>query len=375
MTKASNSAEVKRQNRSRIAKYIMDHGTVSRQEIASALGYSLPTVFANVTELMNLGLIREAGEYGSTGGRKAKALVVCSGVRYAVGIDITKHHIRMLLLDLNGLVAATDYRRHAFCDSLEYYRSVSQLLESFLDYYKVDRKKLVGVGISIPGIIIPGRNVLHRSHILNVQGIDLSQFSHYISYPLFFDNDANCAAYAEVDRSRSSVYLFLGNTVGGAIYEKGQFHAGDYFKAGEFGHMIIHPGGKQCYCGKVGCMDAYCSAKTLPDRPDERLEDYFQRLAAGDEKAQLRWEDFLEDLAIGVSNLRMVFDSDIILGGYIGGYMDPYMDLFCQKLRKYNNFDLDSTYVRTGKHRQLSSALGAAQIMLNRYIDELEVTP
>lgn len=44
----------------------MEHGTVSRQEIASALGYSMPTVFANVTELMEMGLIREAGEYSST---------------------------------------------------------------------------------------------------------------------------------------------------------------------------------------------------------------------------------------------------------------------------------------------------------------------
>lgn len=373
MLKSANSMEVRRQNRSRILKYIKENKVVSRQEIATGLGYSMPTVFSNITELMEYGLIREAGEYGSTGGRKAKTLVISPQFRYAVGIDITKHHVRMLLLDLCGEILATDYYQLAFADNLEYYRGIADLLESFLDQNKVSREKLVGVGISVPGIIIPDRNVLQRSHILEVSGVSLQQLSQCIPYPVVFDNDANCATYTEVDHMRNTVYIFLGNTVGGAVYHGGQLHSGDHFKAGEFGHMVIHPNGRRCYCGKIGCLDAYCSVHSLLETSNGKLEDFFRKVSANDETSTARWVQYLDDLAIGVSNLRMIFDTDIILGGYIGGYMDAYMDLFLQKVRMYNNFDIDETYIRTGKHKQLSSALGAAHIILNRYIDVLEL--
>ena len=76
MHKEAIISDVKRQNRQRIAKYILEKKQTSRQELAKALGYSMPTVFANVNELIEQGFVCEAGEYGSTGGRKAKVLTI-----------------------------------------------------------------------------------------------------------------------------------------------------------------------------------------------------------------------------------------------------------------------------------------------------------
>ena len=73
--KASN-AEMKRLNKIRIAKYIYHHGTASKQELASALGFSMPTVLQRVRELIEEGIVTESGEYESTGGRKAKVLSI-----------------------------------------------------------------------------------------------------------------------------------------------------------------------------------------------------------------------------------------------------------------------------------------------------------
>ena len=73
--------EIKRLNRIRTIKYILDAKKVSRQDIAAALGFSMPTVLQNVADLIDCGLVCEAGEYGSTGGRKAKALSICEGAR------------------------------------------------------------------------------------------------------------------------------------------------------------------------------------------------------------------------------------------------------------------------------------------------------
>lgn len=364
--------DVKRQNRQRIAKYILENKQVSRQELAKALGYSMPTIFANVNELMEQGFVCEAGEYGSTGGRKAKVLTVNKDHRSVIGLDITKRHIRMLLLDITGEILREEYFRFSYEDDLDYYQKMGEYVQQFVEAGGEDAQNLIGVGISLPGIIVPDKGILQRSHILNVADVSLNRFSRNIPYPVIFDNDANCAAYVEVPKdSKSTAYFSLSNTVGGAIYYNGSLCQGDNYKSGEFGHMIIRPGGKMCYCGKKGCLDAYCSALTLTNGIDAHLEEFFENLAKGDIHAEEVWDDYLDNLAIAVSNIRMAFDCDIILGGYIGGYVEQYMVPFTDKVRMYNNFDTDTSYITTGKYKRLASAIGAAQLMVNQYIDSL----
>lgn len=372
MTNKQNNAEVKKQNRAIIFKYIIEKGIVSRQEIAQNLGYSLPTVFANVTELIEAGYLCEVGEYGSTGGRKAKMVAVENGAKFTVGIDVTKRHVRYVLLDLSGAIVGEQLERLVYSDSYSYYKTVGELLEAFLDKQQAERSRIVGAGISVPGILNPEKTMLTQSHVLSVDGLPLSNFHNHIKYPAVFDNDANCAAFAEVDkRSNCTVYFSLSNTVGGAIYYGGRVCTGNCSKSGEIGHMIIHPGGRQCYCGKRGCMDAYCSALSLLNDPDDKLESFFGKLESGDAEAEKRWNAYLDDLAISATNIRAVFDCDIILGGYVGGYLEKYMSKFAKMTKKYNIFDSDTSYITTGSYKRLSSAIGAAQIAREKYVDNI----
>ena len=84
-----------------------------------------------------------------------------------------------------------------------------------------------------------------------------------------------------------------------------------------------------------------------------------------------KWDAYLDDLAIAVTNIRMIFDCDIILGGYVGGYVEKYMNQFAKKTKKYNNFDIDTSYITTGSYKRLSSAIGAAQIAIDDFIDNM----
>ena len=76
--------------------------------------------------------------------------------------------------------------------------------------------------------------------------------------------------------------------------------------------MIIHPGGRRCYCGKRGCLDAYCSALSLMSDPDGHLEDFFEDLERGEKSAVAKWDAYLDDLEIAVTNIRMIFDLSLI---------------------------------------------------------------
>ena len=139
MEQKGSNAETKRLNKIKIAKYIYQHGEASKQEIASELNLSMPTVLQRVKELLQEGVIREAGEYESTGGRKAKALSIVAEVRYAAGLDITGNHVSFVLLDAGGKVCGKKRVRCAFEDNERYYQNLGEMLDLFLEKCQVDR--------------------------------------------------------------------------------------------------------------------------------------------------------------------------------------------------------------------------------------------
>ena len=102
--KKSSNIEVKKINKNIIYKYILNKGKVSKHEIAEALNMSMPTVLQNIKELFNENLIKESGEFESSGGRKAKAISIDEDAKYSLGIDITKNHISLVLVNLYGNV-------------------------------------------------------------------------------------------------------------------------------------------------------------------------------------------------------------------------------------------------------------------------------
>ena len=104
-------------NQRKIAKFILQKKETSKQEIASALELSMPTVLQNVKELVGKGLVTESGKYDSTGGRKAAVLSVAKNFRTPVGIDITANHVSYVLTDLCGDVIAKTRIRAPFENS------------------------------------------------------------------------------------------------------------------------------------------------------------------------------------------------------------------------------------------------------------------
>lgn len=368
-----NSAEIKRQNKIRIAQYVLSHESVSRQRIAFELGFSMPTVFQNVTELIEKGILREAGEFGSTGGRKAKMLEINPHYGSAIGLSITKNHIHMAQTDMFGHLLMQEDIRHPYCNTFDYYRRLGEILTSFVEKVELEKRRLVGVGISIPGILNKEKTLLYKSYALHVANVSLSRFMQYIAYPVCFENDATNAAYADIpDRGRDTVYIALNSTVGGAICIGGQFYEGDNCKSAEFGHIVIHPGGRRCYCGKIGCMDAYCATTALTEDGRDGLEAFFHDLDMGsDERARL-WTSYLDDLAIAITNLRTAFDCNIVVGGDMGGYLEERLSDLCHYLRRHNNLDSDDSYLKVGHYKRQSAAIGAARHMTEQFLRGLE---
>lgn len=343
-----------------ILNYMLNHGDTSKVELAKRLNLSMPTVLSNVNELIETGLVTEKGELESTGGRKAVLIGLKNDYRYALGVNITANHLGIVLVDLCGEILKQERIRMKFDADISYYTKLAEELKKIYEA-QADVDKILGVGISLPGIINQKERLLVRSHALNLENYSLKMIEQILAMPVYYENDANAAMLAEnPQRLKNSVYLSLNNTLGGAVCIDGTLFTGQNRKAGEFGHMILVPGGKKCYCGKSGCADAYCAASVLTQGGKEKLEEFMESIQT-DQKANRVWEEYLENLAILISNLRMSYDADIILGGEVGGYLPDHMVELGKRIFKYNLFDDDLSYLKNCSYRKEASAVGVAK--------------
>ncbi|MDF2655791.1 MAG: family transcriptional regulator [Bacillota bacterium] len=373
MNAGSNNMEVRKVNKNRAFRYICRKERVSKPEIASALGISVPTVLQLVNLLEEENLVLEAGECDSKGGRKARAVRPNWDAAYAVGLDITKNHIGLIYTNLSKQVLEHIRIYKAFRDTEDYYKEVTDTLKAFIREHKIPEDRITGVGISIPGIVDGKNNRIERSHVLNLYDVSCERFAKYLPYPAILINDANAAGRTEIDSERSShnlIYLSLSNSVGGSVI-MGDIYSGDHWRSGEFGHMVVAEQGGTCYCGKRGCFDVCCSALRLAGLAEGKLETFFQGLEDGNMLYQSAWEEYLSYLATMVENLHMVFDCDIVLGGYVGGFMGPYLDDFQGRIAGNNIFGNTGAYVKTCKYQYEAAALGAALFFIEQFMKEI----
>lgn len=355
------AAEKKNPARSRILNYILSHQTTSKAELAKELSLSMPTVLANVNALLANGIVTEQGEYESTGGRKAKSIGVNKEYAYSIGVIISANHLEMVLLNLGYEIERIQRLRLKFSPDIEYCREAAQRIEAFIQEDTVP-KNILGVGIAIPGIIDVERHIVTKSHALNLENYSLNFLEQTFRLPVHFENDANAAMLAENQlEAESALYISLNHTLGGAFSINGHLFRGENEKAGEFGHMILVPNGRKCYCGKAGCADAYCAASVLTNNREITLDAFMQKLQQGNKAACAKWEEYLNHLAILIANLRMAYDMDIILGGEVGGILAEYMMPLSQKVMQYNGFDHDVSYLKLCSYSKGASAVGVAK--------------
>ena len=265
--------ERRRQTRGGIYRHIYKTKQFcTKQTLSHDLQLSLPTVYQNLKELMDAGLIRYSGESQSTGGRKAMGLDIVPGARVAAGVSVSKNHLRMLLADLR--LQELNYRER----KLEPYTSLSQLEDLLALPGDLDRECLLGVGVALPGIISPDSRSLVFAPVLGLEDLSLESLAEAIPYPVRFENDGNCGGFAQwfLQGGRQNIaYLSLENGVGGAVLLGGTPYEGDRLHSGEFGHLCVEPGGLLCSCGKRGCLEAYCTTRRIQKGLGISLEEFF----------------------------------------------------------------------------------------------------
>ena len=366
-----NNIMVGRANRSRIINLLYKKGPLTKQDISLSLGLSLPTITQNLKKLMEEGLVEESGTVESTGGRKPKTVGLRDSARGAVGIELSKGHIKIGVIDLHARLIQSQRISKPFSGTARYWEELAGFVDSAVSDAGFSSGQILGVGVATPGIVHSEKMLLEYAPTLQIRDFSLSFLKNLIPYPLALENEANAAGMAElweIDHVSNAVYVSINKGVGGAVLINNQLYKGKHCRGGELGHMTLHPGGLPCSCGARGCFEAYCSVQRLVE-DSKQLDAFFASVDTGERKAAGLWEEYLGDLALGLNNLRMIFDADIIIGGDLAPYLEKYLTRLKRKM--FNGSILSGTdaSVRLCKHRSFSSVVGAGLTFIQRFLE------
>ncbi len=370
------NTDVKKLNKNRIFRLIYNSDKISRQEIADRLGLSLPTVNQNLKMLMEDGLIEYVGNFTSTGGRRAQAITIINNARKAISVNIKADYINVDVVGLKGQIIYSMYVKAHFNKSSVYIEKLTDAVRHAADYVGADADDILGVGITVPGILDDEKQILISAPPLKAKNYDFTKLISVIDYPVVVMNDARAEAYADHwfngKPQDEKIYIMLGEGVGGAYINASAIRNGVHNRGGEFGHMVIHPGGKQCLCGKKGCLEAYVSEKVLSSELNTSLEDFFAQAEKGKPDYVDMLEEYIDNLALGINNIYTMMDCDIVLGGTVAPYIKRYEDRIRERLIEDYSFDTDADYLKISDGGGRKSGLGAALSFVARFIDGVE---
>ena len=115
----------------------------------------------------------------------------------------------------------------------------------------------------------------------------------------------------------------MGTGVGGGLGVNREIHHGRLFIAGEWGHQILYPNGRECYCTKKGCVETYLSGPALEKEWKKNsneslpLEKIIELYDTQPNNHYVKWKnEFLSNFGIALSNVINIIDPDVVvLGG------------------------------------------------------------
>lgn len=264
-----------------------------------------------------------------------------------IGIDLGGSHIAIGVINSKGIIEEKIEKRIMAKEKQNIKNTIEEYIiknvKEFMKKYEISK-----IGIAIPGTV--NETTIIKSVNLNIENYNIVEgLQKSLKAPISIRNDAKCAAIAEnkygcLKKYNRSLFLTLGTGIGGAVIINNQLLDTGSFPGCEIGHMIIEKNGRQCKCGKKGCFERYSSMKVLKDSIRNELgldektrgQEIFD-IIRNNKPENLNYEkiekivnEFIENLAIGISNLVNIFEPEAI---GIGGSFVYFEEVLLNRLK------------------------------------------
>jgi predicted NBD/HSP70 family sugar kinase/biotin operon repressor len=241
MTQAGNQSMVKKNNQRAIVKYLINNGATSRADLAKILKVSKPTISKNTNELIEKGILIEAGKGANELGKKSILVDFNKIHKYVLGIDISKKRFKITVGDLVCNIKHTVDIEYSHPDEIDY----SSFINEFLETHNISNLDIAIIGISYPGIISNGEFPNILSEKINQIKLNklVSSLNEFFDVDIIIKNDINLAIIGERIKSKllnidNLLYISIDVGVGAGLIINGKLYEGDRKGAGEIGFSV-----------------------------------------------------------------------------------------------------------------------------------------
>ncbi|MBI3312766.1 MAG: ROK family transcriptional regulator [Candidatus Omnitrophica bacterium] len=226
-----------------ILEVIRKNGPISRTDISKITELNIVTVSNYVNHYIKKGLVIEGELDESTGGRKPVLVELNPKAGYIVGVGLNMLNTVGVLVDLEINVISELKRDRLPENSERVIENMVDLAAEIIEKAQIDKTRIVGVGVGVPGIIDERGRTIRWPQSLGEKDLSVclsikDTFEKRLNIPTFVENDANAAVLGEkwlgLDRDvRHMLYMFSG--VGCGILVNGEIYRGATGAAGELG--------------------------------------------------------------------------------------------------------------------------------------------
>ncbi|HIS77398.1 MAG TPA: ROK family protein [Candidatus Merdivicinus excrementipullorum] len=312
-------------------------------------------------------------------------------MKYYIGIDLGGTFVKAGVVDENCNIVAK-----ASVDSADVAGDAEKVADRMAECARqalananLTMDDVESIGIGTPGSVDPNTGMIIYANNLNFLNTPMRQYLEArTGKKIYLENDANVAAYGEVLAGAAKGYndaivITLGTGVGGGIIIDGKIYSGFNHFGGELGHAVIVKGGRQCTCGRKGCLEAYSSATALIKMTQEAMEankdsklwevaktleevngkTAFDAMRLGDPVGAEVVNQYIQYLGCGLANFVNIFQPEILL---IGGGISKEGETLLAPLREilkeetYGISGVKSTTLKTCALGNDAGTIGAA---------------
>ncbi|RXZ70186.1 ROK family protein [Fusobacterium necrophorum] len=366
--------EIKKNNETIIFEYIYNRKQgFSIAEVCQSLNLTFPTVKRILEDFLEKDMLIQSKKHSHGVGRKGMEYTYNHDFCYSIGVRISEEYIYLIFTDSVG---------KALCHSKVKLSSPPKDMISFLEstiylfiqqIKKEKREKIVGIGISIPGIFNQETKMIEFKINHFSSFVALQELQKNIPYPIYIENESNLSAIAEavlgkcLNLSEFTV-LTINKNIGSSHFARREQDRNFYLKAGRIHHMIVHQHGRKCYCGSKGCLGSYISIKALLQDVQEvfpeitEIKTFFRDEYRETEEGKKILDQYLEYLAAGIQNLLFLSNPEkIIISGMICDFQDYlYTKLLDKIYHSGHIFFRGRDTVVFSSFQENSSLIGAA---------------
>ena len=280
-----------------------------------------------MAELEQAGLLTSRQPRRSGRGQPSIPVTLNPTSAWSIGIHLDHQTLLLVLVDLSGEV---HFRRLVLVQKPQPAATlacIASVLEEMRAFLGTQWQKVLGIGVVMPGPFgVEGISSVGPTTLNGWEQVDIeAELAAISGLPVTLENDATVAAIGErfhgtARHLNSFIYLYIGTGLGAGIFTDGHIYTGHAHNAGEIGHIVVEPGGRDCYCGNPGCLERYvslqaayefCGLDPMRALPEDLLQIEPARFIA--------WiESVTTPLRQAINILESVFDAEAVI---IGGMM------------------------------------------------------